>query len=180
MRRPSKRLDLTAALGLAATLVASCAEVEAEVPEVEVTEKGVSFRGVGGGGGHGEVSATQTFALDSENLSWVKDLNSKVYLTQIELRATGGTKDLGFIHYAQVVMAGDHDTKPVTLVDYVRPEPHGELPVLTARTPAPVDISAVWTAEKVWVTVTVAGRLPERAWTVDVTLRLSGKLSYKL
>lgn len=181
MRKANMQSGLTAMVALSAVLFASCAEVEAEVPEAQVTQKGVSFHGVGGGGGwDGEIAATRTFTLSSDNLSWVKDLNSKIYLTQIDLRAASGTKDLSFIHYAHAVMAGDHQTPPVEIASYVRPDHQEEIPVLTAKTPYPVDISRVWEADKVLVTITVAGRLPERGWSVDVTLYLSGKMSYKL
>jgi len=181
MRKANMQNGLCAMTALFAVLTASCAEVEAEVPEAQVTQKNVSFHGIDGWGGwDGEVSATRTFALSADNLSWVKDLNSKVYLTQIDLRAVGGTKDLSFIHYAHAVMAGDHKTAPVEIASYVRPDDHKEIPVLSAKTPYPVDISRVWEADKVLVTISVAGRLPERGWSVDVTLYLSGKMSYKL
>lgn len=182
MHKTNMQAGSTAMLALAAVLVASCAEVEAEVPEAQVTQQNVSFRGIGGdrGGWDDEVAVTQTFALSADNLSWVKDLNTKIYLNQIDLRATKGTEDLSFIHYAHVVMAGGHKSKPVELVSYVRPEHQGEIPVLSAKSPYPVDISEAWSADKILVTITVAGRLPERSWSVDVTLYLSGKLSYKL
>jgi len=180
VRKANTQAGLTATLALAAALVASCAEVEAEVAEAQVTQKGVSFHGTGWSGWNDEVAATQTFALSSENLSWVKDLNSKIFLTQIDLQAASGTKDLSFIHYAHVTMTGDRKTMPLDVAEYVRPENQGETPVVTAKMPNPVDISMVWTADKVFVTITLAGRLPERAWSVDVTLYLSGKMSYKL
>ena len=138
MRKANMQSGLTAMLALSAVLVASCAEVEAEIPEAQVTQKGVSFHGMGRGDGwDGEVAATQTFALSSANLSWVKDLNSKIYLTQIDLRPASGVKDLSFIHYARAVMAGDHKTMPVELVNYVRPDHQDETPVLEAKSPSP-------------------------------------------
>jgi hypothetical protein len=71
-------------------------------------------------------------------------------------------------------------TMPVVIVDYVRPDNMAPTSVLTAKTPYPIDVSKVWTAKKVLVTVTVAGDLPHKPWTVDVILHLSGKISYKL
>jgi hypothetical protein len=160
---------------------AGCAEVEAEVPEAQVTQKGVSFRGGGWGGHRDEVSATQTFELSATNLSWVKDLNSKVYLTQIDFRAASGVQDLGFIHFAHVSMSdGERRSKPVELVNYVRPDGQPATATIAAKTPYPVDISKVWTADKLLVTVSVAGDLPDKSWSVDVTLHLSGSISYKL
>jgi len=160
---------------------AGCAEVEADVPEAQVTQKGISFKGSDSGGWHDEVSGTQTFELSSENLSWLKDLNSKVYLMQIDLAATSGVQDLSFIHYAHVTMStDDKNAMSVVLADYVRPDNQTATATISAKTPYPVDISNLWQAKKVLVTVSVAGNLPDKDWTVSVTLHLSGKITYKL
>jgi hypothetical protein len=178
----SKTLPVVMLL-LAATAAASCAEVEAEVPEATVTQKGLAFRSVEWGGQDwpGEVSVMQTFTLSSANLSWVKDLNSTIYITQIDITATSGVDDLGFIHYAHVTMADAEKVwLPVVLVDYMRAENQGPLPVLHAKTLYPVNVSEVWKAKKLLVTIALAGKIPDKSWTVDLTLHLSGKISYKL
>lgn len=172
-------MKVLAALMLAAG--SGCAQVEAEVPAAQVTQKGVAFYGMGSGAGAGELSGTQSFTLSSDNLSWIKDMNSKVYLTEIDLRATSGVTDLGFVHFAQVTMADADQAGPaVELVEYARPDEYTPSPVLAAKTPYPVDLSLVWTAKRILVTLSVAGVLPEQGWTVDVTLHLSGTISYKL
>ena len=173
-----------ALLTLALSASAACAQVEADVPEAQVTQKGVSFHGTGwsGGGWHDEASVTQSFTLSSANLSWVKDLNSKIYVTEIDLEAASGVQDLSFIHYAHITIA-NADSKmsvPITIVDYVRPDNMAPSSKLTAKTPYPIDISRVWTAKKLLVTISVAGDLPEKSWSVDVIIHLSGKISYKL
>jgi hypothetical protein len=167
---------------LLAVLCASCAQVEADVPEAQVTQKGVAFHGTGGWGTWpGEVSALQSFVLSSDNLSWVKDLNSKIYVTQVDLRAASGVDDLSFIHYAHVTIAdAENMWKPVEIVDYMRPDNQGPTPLLTAKTLHPVDVTEVWRAKKVVVSIALAGELPSKPWKADVTLHLSGKISYKL
>jgi hypothetical protein len=166
---------------VAMATASACAQVEADVPEAQVTQKGVSFHGTGYSGWSSEVSTTQTFTLDKSNLSWVKDLNSKIYLTQIDLRATGTVQDLSFIHYAHVTMSdGDKLAMPVEVVDYKRPDNQGATSLITSKTDYPVDVSKLWTAKKIVVTVSVAGDLPDKSWAVDVILHLSGKISYKL
>ena len=169
-------------LACASVSGASCAQVEADVPDAQVTQKGVSFRGSGWGGYHDEASVTQSFTLSSANLSWVKDLNSKIYVTEIDLEATSGVQDLSFIHYAHVSIV-DADTKmavPINIVDYVRPNNMAPSSKLTAKTAYPIDITKVWTAKKLLVTVSLAGDLPEKSWSVDVIIHLSGNISYKL
>lgn len=167
---------------LAAVLCASCAEVEAEVPAARVTQKNLSFQGAGQWGSlPGDVSAEQSFTLSGDNLSWVKDLNSEVYVTQVDFRATGGVEDLSFIRYAHVTMAdAENQWTPVVVLDYMRPDDQAPTAVLTAKTLYPVDVSNVWKGEKVLVSIALAGTLPDKAWTADVTLHLSGKITYKL
>ena len=43
---------------------------------------------------------------------------------------------------------------------------------------APIDITALWSADQAVIELQVEGQLPERDWTVDLTLRLSGKMTY--
>jgi hypothetical protein len=45
--------------------------------------------------------------------------------------------------------------------------------------PAPVDITTAWTADTTIVELDVAGQLPTQDWTIDVTLKLSGRIAYK-
>lgn len=185
MKNPLTNALLKLALACATVAGASCAQVEADVPEAQITKKGVSFHGTGWGGGggrHDEVSATQTFTLSSENLSWVKDLNSKIYVTEIDLSAVSGVTDLNFIHYAHVSIADADSRKsaPITIVDYARPDNMAPSTMLVAKAPYPVDISTVWTAKKILVTISLAGDLPDKSWSVDVILHLAGKISYKL
>jgi len=182
MRTTSTFNLLKVVLGLAVMTTVACAEVEAEIPEVQVTQKDLSFLPVEQGDWTaGEVSAEHTFTLSSSELSWVKDLNSKIYINQIDFKATSGVSDLGFVHYAHVSMADAENVwKSVVIVDYTRPEPSGPVPVIHAKPLYPVDVSQIWTAKKILVSIALAGALPADAWTADLTVCLSGKISYKL
>jgi hypothetical protein len=178
----TSRVPLTMLLALAVATVASCARVEAEIPDAKVTQKSVSFLGIPGAQAAGEVSITQSFVVTSDDLSWAKDLNSEVYAYEVELKATSGVDDLGFIHYARVTIANGEagSTAPaVEVINYERPDNFTPSPVLDVKTTHPIDVTSVWAAKKVVVTMQLAGIFPERDWTADVTLHLSGKISYK-
>jgi hypothetical protein len=182
MRRATTNSPLLVTLSFLAVAVASCAQVEADVPEAKVTQKSVTFQGVlGGMWKGGETSTTQFFTLSSAELSWMKDLNSKVCVSAVDLKVVSGVKDLSFIHYGHIAIAnGDVMGLPIEIADYVRPEDAEPSVELTARHVPPADISKIWTAKKVVVSVAVAGDLPQKPWSVDVTLHLSGKIAYKL
>jgi hypothetical protein len=176
------RIPLATVLALAAATLASCARVEADIPDTRVTEKSVNFQGIPGSQLAGEVSITQSFTLTSDDLSWVKNLNSEVYAYEVEMTAAAGVQDLGFIHYARVTMASGEtgaDATPTEVVNYERPDDFTPSPALHANTTYPVDVTKAWAAKKVIITLQLVGIFPEQDWAVDVTLHMSGKISYK-
>jgi hypothetical protein len=64
-------------------------------------------------------------------------------------------------------------------MNYERNEEAPSSSVIDVSIPAPVDITTVWSADKTVIELQLAGQLPEQDWTVDVTLNLSGKITYK-
>jgi hypothetical protein len=170
---------MTLSVALLLGLGASCAKVEADIPDTQVTQKAVPFQGIPGAALAGEVSTTQTVTLSADSLSWIKDLNSEVYAHEVEIRAVSGVQDLGFIDLALVTMStGDPSVAPIEVVDYQRPDNYTAGPVLDVKTVSPIDVTSVWTAQGVVLTMQIAGNLPEQAWAADITLFLSGKVSY--
>jgi hypothetical protein len=177
------RIPLTMLMSLVGATAASCAQVEAEIPEARVTQKAVSFAGVPGGQAIGEVSISHSFTVTSEDLSWAANLNAEVYAYEVEIKATSGVADLGFIHYAIVTIsdgAAGSTMPPVEVVNYERPDNYTPSPVLDVKTTQAVNVTDIWAKKKVVVTMQLAGVFPEQDWTADVTLHLSGKISYKL
>ncbi len=178
----TNRISLTMVLVLAAAAVASCAQVEADVPEAKVTQKSVSFQGIPGAQAAGEVSITQSFTLTADDLSWAQNLNAQVYAYEVEITAASGVDDLSFIHHARVTMAngsGAESTDPVEVISYDRPDNFTPSPALDVKTTYPVDVTSAWAAKKVTITMNLIGVFPEQDWSVDVTLHMSGKISYK-
>jgi hypothetical protein len=181
MRTTTTKTSLVVALIFAAA-AASCAKVEADIPQAQVTQKSVNFQGFPGGKQFGEVSITQSFTLTADDLSWAKNLNSEVYAYEVELKAVGALQDLSFIHFAHITMSDgstDATTPAVEIVNYERPADFVASPVIDAPTTYPINVSQVWAAKQVVITMVLAGILPEEAWAADVTLHMSGKMSYK-
>jgi hypothetical protein len=160
---------------------ASCAQVDADIPETKVTQKSVAFQGIPGAQSAGEVSIVQSFTLGTDDLSWAKDVNSDVTLDEVELTAVSGVNNLGFIRTARITMsAGDGTaTPPVEVVNYERPANYQPSPVLDVPTLYPVNVTEVWASNKVVLTLYLTGIFPEQNWAADVTLHMSGKISYK-
>jgi len=175
-------LPLMVALACTAAAAASCAQVEADVPDAQVTQKSVSFQGMPGASQIGEVSTTQSFTLSGDKLSWASDLNSEIYAHAVEFKAVGAVQDLSFIHYARITMSGGSTgsaNPPVEIIDYQRPDNYTPTSDLTVPTLSPIDVTKVWAAGDVVITMQLAGVFPEQNWSADVTLHLGGKISYK-
>jgi hypothetical protein len=64
-------------------------------------------------------------------------------------------------------------------MNYERGEETPDGSVIDVSIPAPVNITTVWSADETVIELQMAGQLPEQDWTVDVTLNLSGKITYK-
>lgn len=175
-------ISLTGLVALFSLAAASCVQVDAEIPDTKVTQKAVSFQGVPGAQAAGEVSITQSFTVNSDDLSWTKDLNADVYAYEVELTATSGVSDLSFIRLARITMASGEDPSiaPIEVVNYTRPASYTPSAVLDVPTTQPINVTTVWSAKQLVFTLNLTGIFPEQDWTADVTLHLSGKLSYKL
>jgi hypothetical protein len=175
----SRLLPALAGLGALAALGCSLS-VEAEIPEVEVTQRGVRFDGVPLGEKLGTVSTSRSFELSSANTAWAKELNSEVYALSVVMRANGNLANLDFIEAARVAMSDCSESlAPVDIIDYERPANTPSSSVIEVATQYPIDVTKLWGAKSTRIEVQVAGRLPEAAWSTDITLRLGGKITYK-
>jgi hypothetical protein len=175
-------ISLTGLLALFSLAAASCAQVDADIPDTKVTQRAVSFQGVPGSPTVGEVSITQSFTVNSDDLSWAKDLNSDVYAYEVELTAVSGVTDLSFIRLARITMSSGEDPsiQPIEVINYTRPAEFTPSAVLDVPTTQPINVTTVWAAKKLVFTLYLTGVFPEQDWAADVTLHMSGKLSYKL
>jgi len=164
-----------------ATLASACTlSIEATVPEVEVTQHGVKMQGVPKASLLGDVSVTTSFTFSSSNIAWAKRMNSQVFLHQVTVAASGGVPNLDFVKAARLTIADSASSEDSTqLVDYDRSENAPSSSLIEVTTPAPIDITRVWSADNTVVELQMAGRVPEQNWTVDVTLKLAGKITYK-
>ena len=168
-------ISISAALLFAA---AGCAGIEADVPDVQVTQRGVVFPGVTGGSAAGDMSMAKSFSQEHKKIDFPDGLDSDVRTLSVSLRATGGVADLSFIHYLRVTMAPDDGSAALELGVY-EPAPgarvNDEIKLTTLN---PINVFAAWNADRAKFTLEVVGALPEHDWTGDVTAHFSGKLKY--
>ena len=154
---------------------------EADLPDVEITQHGLKMAGVPGAAQVGDVSVTSSFTLSSSTTAWAKRLNTEVYVHQVKVAGNGSQADLDFIDLARVT--GNDPTRPegaTELLNYARTEGTPPGSDIEVSMPTPIDITTLWSADQPVIELQVAGQLPEQDWTVDVTLRLSGKITGRL
>jgi hypothetical protein len=168
-------------LAVAALAAAGCSvSVEAEVQDVEITWHGLRFDAAPQGVAVGALSSARWFELTSETVGWAKQLDTNVRAMRIQLQATDGVTSLDFIELARVTMSGSSNpASAVELMSYQRLENAVPSPIIEVTHSRPIEISAEWSSKTVRVDVTVAGVLPTQPWAMDVTLRLSGEISYQ-
>jgi hypothetical protein len=165
---------------LAATVGACSFSAEADLPDVEITQHGLGMPGVPAGRLLGDVSVTGSFTFSSSNTAWAKNMNSEVFVRQVTVTAQSGLPNLDFIKSAELAMSDAAILEStVEIASYARNEEAPSSSVIDVSMPTPIDITTLWTAEKTIIGVQMTGRVPEKDWTVDLTMKLAGKLTYK-
>lgn len=170
-------LRLSSTIPVLAALASGCSpSFEADLPDVEVTQHGVKMAGVPETAQVGDASVTSSFTFSPS--TWAKRMNSGVFVHQVVITASGGLADLNFIESARVTAADPANPQGATeLSNYDRSEDAPSSSSIEVTMPTPIDITSLWSADLAVVELQMAGQLPEQDWTVDVTLKLSGKIT---
>ena len=179
MTTAKRSLPLFCALSL--VLVGGAAgcgvSVEADLPEVEVTQHDLAFDGVPQAGLVGDVSETRSFSQQHKTLELPKGLDSEVKALGVTMTAKTGVQDLAFLHNVRVLMTDDvHE--PIELLDYQQDATARPGSVLSMVSANPVNTLDQWKTSSATFTVEVAGALPPSDWTVDLAIDFSGKVKY--
>ena len=153
--------------------------VEADVPDVQVTQRGLVFMGVPGAGAAGDTSMAKSYTQEHGKIEFPAGIDSEVKTLDVSLHATAGVDDLAFIHYLRITMAPDDGSAAIELGTY-EPAPRATVgKEIHLTTLNPVNVFAAWNTDKAKFTLEVVGVLPEHDWTGDVTAHFSGKIKYE-
>jgi hypothetical protein len=179
---PSRRSRSLFASVLAIALCAGaggCAlSVEADVPDVEVTEHDISIAGVPRAGQTGDVAGHVSFTQTLPNLGLPKGVASNVDAAKIEFMAKTGISDFSFLQALRVTMTPNGSPAPIELINYEKAAGAVVGKTLSVDSLNAVDILKDW-KDKAVFDIQFAGALPETAWTVDMSVHFNGKFSYK-
>jgi hypothetical protein len=172
-------LRLSFIIPVLAALASGCSpSFEADLPDVEITQHGVKMAGVPETTQAGDASVTGSFTLSSSTTAWAKHMDSEVFVHQVTIAASDGLADLDFIESARVTAADPAISEGTAeIMNYDRGEDAPAGSAIEVSMPSPIDITTLWSANKAVIELQMAGQLPEQDWTVDVTLKISGKIT---
>jgi hypothetical protein len=154
--------------------------VDANIPDVEITQRGLKIPGVPQSNLLGDVSVSSSFTYSSSNTAWAKSMNSRVYVHQVEITAGSGLANLDFIKGVHLTMADSGNSENnAEIISYDRTDGAPSSSIIDVSMPKPIDITLLWSAAATVIELQMAGRLPEQDWAVDVTLKLGGEITYK-
>jgi hypothetical protein len=171
---------LLAACALASLSAAGCTlQLEADVPEVEITQHDVAFQGVDPATSQaGDVGLAKSFSQQHQRLELPAGITTEVKAMGVTLTAKSGIENFDFIKNMRVTMS-DGVHQPNELIDYQRVDGAPSTNVLTIESANPVNTLDQWKTDTANFTLEVAGALPTSDWTLDVSVRFAGKLVYK-
>jgi len=177
---PSRRSWLTALLAAAlATAAGGCSvSVEAEVPDLAVTQHDIPVTGIPMAGRAGDVSTHFAFTQKLPAIDLPDSVESNVESAKIELVAKHGVQDFSFLTALRVTITPNGSPAPIELVEYQKKEGAVVGKSLVVDSLNTVDILKQWKDQAVF-DVQVAGALPSSDWAIDLTVHFNGKFSYK-
>jgi hypothetical protein len=179
MKTLNRTSVLFGAVALSSLSMSACmVEVQATVPEVEVTQHDLTFEGVPLAADLGDLSLSKSFSQKHQRLDLPSGLDTEVKALGVTLTAKSGIENFDFIKALQVTMSDDvHE--PITLIDYARVDGAPSTNVLTLQSANPVNTLDQWKTDSATFTIAVAGALPAQDWKVDLAVRFAGKVTYK-
>jgi hypothetical protein len=160
-----------------AAAAGGCISVEADIPDVEVTQLDLAFDGVPLAALIGDVSVSRNFSQKHKKLDLPEGLDSEVKALSVTMLAKSGVTDFSFIHNLRLTMTDDVH-QPVTLIEYQQAPGEAPSGVLTMKSANPVNTLEQWKTDSATFTIDVAGTLPDKAWTVDVSLHFGGSFKF--
>jgi hypothetical protein len=162
------------------TVAVGCSpSFQADLQEIEITQRCVPVPGVPASAQGDSLSTTHSFTLSSGRMGWAKKINSDVQIHQVRI-AANGLPDMSFLELARVTAAAPPAPGVVEIMSYVRDPLAPASPMIDVSAPAPVDITSLWQAEHTVIELQIAGTLPTQDWTLDLTLTLSGRIAYSM
>jgi hypothetical protein len=153
-------------------------QVEAEVPDVEITRHDVAIEGVPLATAVGQVSTVKTFTQEHPALELPEGFDTSVRPTKVELTLKSGGDSFDFISVLRVTMRGEDGGEAVELINYEKPAGATIGRTLSIPCTNAADVAHLLANDKSVFDLEVAGTLPVQSWSLDISVHFSAKASY--
>ncbi len=165
---------------LIAILSPACVlSAEADMSDVEVTQRDIRMPGVNVHRSVSDVSITSQFTFTASNSAWAKRMNSEVVAYRVQVTSSK-LPNLDFVRTATLTMTDlETEGQNTMIVDYQRAPDAPSSAVLDVSPVEPIDVTQLWSAEKTIIELALSGDMPPDDWFVDLTLSLAGKIAFK-
>jgi hypothetical protein len=176
-------VNLARGLALVLLLDGCVLSADGELPEVEITQHGLTIPGVPRESRGGEPTFTlPTFVQPNDHLGLSPEQYRSVKVKSVELSLRGGSGDLSFVRSLRISLSGLRGfldgLTPTEVARYQRPSNGPVGSTITARKGEPVEVGSAWRDSLTALTIEASGDLPEDAWTFDLTVRASAVIQY--
>jgi hypothetical protein len=168
---------------LALALTGGCVlSADGELPEIEITQHGISIPGVPREARVEDPTVTlPSFFQANDHLGLSPDRYRSVKIKSVTLSLKSGG-DLSFVRTMNVSVNGLQNflagVAPVEVARYQKPAGASVGTGIIMNNGTAVEVSDAWRDSMTVMTVTASGDLPETDWTFDLTVRASAVLSY--
>jgi hypothetical protein len=169
---------LATALSMALGLGGCGPEIEAELPDVVITQHEILIPAAPAAVSAREPALTIPFERRQDGIGLPREA-SQVTVRELILAAKEPSLDLAFIRSLRVTIADSRRPGVKTeIARYERPSAARVGPVLVIPRDPPVDVSEAFRADASLIELEVTGALPTLAWSLDVGFRAAARLSY--
>ncbi len=157
--------------------------MEADLPEIELTQSGLRFPAAPPLVTAGEAMVSARFITRTGRFELPAGAKTQVKSSHATLSSLSTGADLGFIRSVRVTVkglgTGAPAIEPAEIARYERiPGAPAVGPVLTASAGVTSTLFEHWKAPQLQFTIELAGTLPDREWLGDLSVGFSGTIHY--
>lgn len=176
---PSFRTCCGSLVIAAAALTSGCIQAKAEVPEIEITRQNIQVPATPAAVPDGTVvTLEKQFQCDEAPVTLPDSVTMDVRATEITISLRKGPANLSFVHEASLTVSKAGGVAE-TVATYKRSS-QGAESFVTVPVQGDSKFLDPWSAADSTFVLKLVGELPKQEWSVDLSIKFSGSLSYSM
>jgi len=166
-------------IAVAAVLTPGCIQAKADVPEVEITRQDIEVPATPAAVPDGTVvTLEKQFQCNEAPVSLPNSVTMDVRATEITITLRKGPADLSFVHEATLTVSKSGGAAQ-TVATF---KSNGHLVGNSVTAPVQGDPTLLdpWSVADSTFVLKLVGELPKQVWSVDLSIKCSGSVSYSM